>query len=435
MKAFICLLLLTLINSVYSQQIKVKVRSAYDLSTPDSIEVAIDKGINQFKGITDTTGECTLILTDVENQKPIAWQHSSSWPYSKDNSIFIKYNLIQQADLEITVYDVLGQQVEKITRLNQSAGLGEAQLHSRLANGFYPYQIKTGNEILTGGFLNIEGTIRTASNGIVNKGTTSAILAKSNTDTIKITITDLKKWRFHTYENNSIEINTDTTINKNLWDIRRLEYGSESTSLDYWQYLEKIWMYPDNIFSKPYTPIEIQLTNTPPEGYLQGQKEAIQTYNDSTEMELLKLVNKFSATEYITRIQVTYKNRSNMGGQDGRTDVTELYSNNVPKLVWVSIANDLTPEVARKVMLHEIYWTLIGGSGGVGSPDGHHITHVGTSENLGILSSDDVHTAKCMQNVDRLERIANYKPATSEQLEAFDHHNKSKNHKGRLNHP
>jgi glucuronoarabinoxylan endo-1,4-beta-xylanase len=110
----------------------------------------------KFSALTDDKGNYQLeIVTSLEHSKislPTKFELSQNYPNPFSSKTSISYKLKEQADVQVTIYDVLGRTVRKFTVNAQVAGThqimwdGVNNFGQRLAAGIYFYQFRTAGE-------------------------------------------------------------------------------------------------------------------------------------------------------------------------------------------------------------------------------------------------------------------------------------------------
>jgi glucuronoarabinoxylan endo-1,4-beta-xylanase len=106
--------------------------------------------------LTDTSGsyQLNVILTSVEPSAnlPTKFELEQNYPNPFSSSTAIPYELKTQSDIRVTIYDILGRVVRKITAGAQSVGMhsvlwdGCNNFGQRVATGIYFYRLQAGGE-------------------------------------------------------------------------------------------------------------------------------------------------------------------------------------------------------------------------------------------------------------------------------------------------
>ncbi|HZW39267.1 MAG TPA: T9SS type A sorting domain-containing protein [Ignavibacteriaceae bacterium] len=92
----------------------------------------------------------TLTGVKDENTIPFTFNLYQNYPNPFNPSTTIKYDLPQESNVILKVYNLLGQTVATIVNTNQKAGTYEYKWDaSRFSSGFYIYRIETNKNILT----------------------------------------------------------------------------------------------------------------------------------------------------------------------------------------------------------------------------------------------------------------------------------------------
>lgn len=112
----------------------------------------------KFSTLTDASGYYSLnLLTSVEqaNTIPSEFELDQNYPNPFLSSTAISYKLNKQADVQLTIYDILGREVRKFTAGNKNVGVHGIQWDAKnnygqkLSAGVYLYQMCVGNKTLT----------------------------------------------------------------------------------------------------------------------------------------------------------------------------------------------------------------------------------------------------------------------------------------------
>ena len=114
---------------------------------------------NRDSVLTDSTGQyqLTIDLTSVgpSTTLPTKFQLEQNYPNPFSSSTVVPYELKEQSDIQITVYDVLGRVVRRITAGAQSIGThsvlwdGRSSAGQKVASGTYFYRLQAGGESQT----------------------------------------------------------------------------------------------------------------------------------------------------------------------------------------------------------------------------------------------------------------------------------------------
>jgi glucuronoarabinoxylan endo-1,4-beta-xylanase len=114
---------------------------------------------NSVSTFTDSTGQyrLSLILTSVvpASTLPSEFALAQNYPNPFSSSTVVSYELKAQSDIRVTIYDVLGRVVWRITPGAQPTGLhsvlwnGRNDSGQRVANGVYFYTVQAGDELRT----------------------------------------------------------------------------------------------------------------------------------------------------------------------------------------------------------------------------------------------------------------------------------------------
>lgn len=96
------------------------------------------------------------IVTDIETvDEPLsAFYLSQNYPNPFNASTVIRYSLPEPAEVDLSVYDVLGRRVARLVDARHIAGSYDVHFNSGdLTTGVYMYRLKTGKTVLTGKML------------------------------------------------------------------------------------------------------------------------------------------------------------------------------------------------------------------------------------------------------------------------------------------
>ncbi|MCW8802899.1 MAG: T9SS type A sorting domain-containing protein, partial [Ignavibacteriaceae bacterium] len=85
-----------------------------------------------------------------EKQGPITFNLSQNYPNPFNPSTLIQYSIPKTSRVNITIYDVLGNEVSVILNEEKLTGNYEIEFSAAdLPSGVYFYQLKTGNNVRT----------------------------------------------------------------------------------------------------------------------------------------------------------------------------------------------------------------------------------------------------------------------------------------------
>jgi glucuronoarabinoxylan endo-1,4-beta-xylanase len=154
-------LIVLLFSKNYAQAVLVKgAVTASNLAVVNAVVTFVDNNdtTKKFSSLTDASGNFSVDITtsiESENAIPAEFELDQNYPNPFSSSTVISYKLNKQADVQITIYDVLGREVKKINSANQSAGIhgvlwdAKNDLGRKMAAGVYFYQMNVGNKTLT----------------------------------------------------------------------------------------------------------------------------------------------------------------------------------------------------------------------------------------------------------------------------------------------
>lgn len=111
---------------------------------------------NKFSVVTNSSGsyQLNLVVTSVktENIIPTKFELEQNYPNPFSSLTDIPYQLKNQSDVEITIYDILGRQIKKFSVGVQSSGRynilwdGKNNFGEKVSTGIYFYQLRAGTE-------------------------------------------------------------------------------------------------------------------------------------------------------------------------------------------------------------------------------------------------------------------------------------------------
>jgi len=156
---FIFLLLILSVAKFYSQTISVSGRvtaSRFPVSNAQVTFVNSSDTSNKFSTFTDASGNYQIhIITSLESiseNLPTNFKLEQSYPNPFYSSTAIPYQLKQESDVQITIYDILGREVRNYNVGIQNIGLhnilwdGRNGLGQKVASGIYFYRLQAGGE-------------------------------------------------------------------------------------------------------------------------------------------------------------------------------------------------------------------------------------------------------------------------------------------------
>jgi len=156
-----CILVILLAVPLQAQTISVRGKVLIsNLGVLSANVTFVDKSDTTKKSyaVTDASGSYSLnLITSIESESkiPSEFELNQNYPNPFSSSTAISYKLNKQADVQLTIYDVLGREVKKISTSNQAAGIhgisweGKNELGKKLAAGVYLYQMRVGNKTLS----------------------------------------------------------------------------------------------------------------------------------------------------------------------------------------------------------------------------------------------------------------------------------------------
>ena len=153
------LALILFITTINSQTINV----SGNISTPDSVVknaliTFIDDSdtSKSYTALTDSNGNYNIGLVtsigEYETEIPEDFQLGQNYPNPFANETVINYNLNKQADVSVTIYDILGREVKKFSIGEQNAGIhgiiwdGKNNFGQMVTTGIYFYRLQSGEK-------------------------------------------------------------------------------------------------------------------------------------------------------------------------------------------------------------------------------------------------------------------------------------------------
>lgn len=156
---FACLLQIVLFAQLDAQTLSVQGRvTASRFAVQNASVTFIDNADTtiKFSALTDAAGFYQVgLITSVEsnpNGLPDDFELGQSYPNPFSSAAAIPYRLGKGADVQVTIYDILGREARKFVVGRQIAGLhhlfwdGRDKLGKRVAGGIYFYKLQAGDE-------------------------------------------------------------------------------------------------------------------------------------------------------------------------------------------------------------------------------------------------------------------------------------------------
>jgi hypothetical protein len=161
-------------GSEYTVQLKAKVGKELTLEMnqqdmpAEAAMLLVNKVTHQSYLLTDLKSEIKLPVTEPlmtmtayvgdrgylqeiqERLMPQQIQLEPNYPNPFNPITTIRYSITEATDIQLEVYNVLGQRVQTLVSQNQQPGWHVAQFDgSRLASGMYIYRLRVGSKVLT----------------------------------------------------------------------------------------------------------------------------------------------------------------------------------------------------------------------------------------------------------------------------------------------
>ena len=196
----------------------------------------------KFSTITDILGNYQIgIITTVENNSsivPNSIELEQNYPNPFSSSTAISYQLNKQADVSVTIYDVLGREVKAFTVGLQTIGThgvvwdGKNNFGSKVSTGIYFYRLQARNETQVKKMVLTDGGATTVSVHPIDRFFSDVKQLKKKTITqitggtytVQIANTDktIPKILFSEFPN--IRVRPDTTINFQVQEAEQWRY-------------------------------------------------------------------------------------------------------------------------------------------------------------------------------------------------------------------
>jgi glucuronoarabinoxylan endo-1,4-beta-xylanase len=151
----LCAVLFSLHANAQTVQVKGKV-SASGASVRDASVTFEEKDspANSYSALTDSLGryQLDIVLTSVppRTNLPAKFALEQNYPNPFSTSTVVPFELKEQSNVQVTIYDILGKVVRRIVAGSQSLGQhsvlwdGRNSLGQRVANGIYFYRLQAG---------------------------------------------------------------------------------------------------------------------------------------------------------------------------------------------------------------------------------------------------------------------------------------------------
>jgi len=121
----------------------------------DWVADSVDYTVAFFNSMDDCIEACFLASNDVINQLPHAFNLYNNYPNPFNPVTTLRYNLPEDALVNITIYDIMGRIVRTLINSQQNAGFKSIQWNatndagSPLSAGLYLYKIQADNFVQT----------------------------------------------------------------------------------------------------------------------------------------------------------------------------------------------------------------------------------------------------------------------------------------------
>jgi glucuronoarabinoxylan endo-1,4-beta-xylanase len=200
----------------------------------------------KFTATTDNSGNYEIgvpsAIMSGKNIVPADFELAQNYPNPFSSSTAIPYSLQKQSEIEVTIYDILGREIKKITVGRKAAGLhrifwdGRNDFGQRVANGIYLYKLQAGGKfrvnkmILNSGENNLVPLQQIGFSAMqkINENVNKISNADYYTIRIENTNNTLPVILAQQFEN--IQVKNDTTINFNVDHLISVTVNSDSVN-------------------------------------------------------------------------------------------------------------------------------------------------------------------------------------------------------------
>jgi glucuronoarabinoxylan endo-1,4-beta-xylanase len=231
---FFCLYQIIFLIQIHPQTILIQgkiIATRFPVKNASVIFIDNTDTTNKFSALSDASGnyQVNLNVTSVEsgNSLPTKFELEQNYPNPFSLSTAIPYQIKKEADIQVTVYDILGRVVRKFNIGQQSAGLhnvlwdGRNNFGQTVASGIYFYKLSTEGESQfkkmifnsnANGFGSLPHSYSLTKNSFSEK---ENIIQKirGNTFTIRVENTNTTLPEIVPDELDNVAIHNDTTIN------------------------------------------------------------------------------------------------------------------------------------------------------------------------------------------------------------------------------
>lgn len=205
------------------------ISSRYPIKYASVTFIDITDTTKQYSAVTNSSGSYQISVptsvTQNSNKNPDQSELAQNYPNPFSLSTVIPYHLGKQSHVQLTIYDLLGREIQKYEIGYQHAGSnnvlwdGRNNLGQRVAQGIYFYVLKTENESKVGKMLLFSGgkwpisPSYTFSTHIAKQSTQYSTGLQSGNYNIRIENTENTLPLIIPQHIDNIPINNDTTIN------------------------------------------------------------------------------------------------------------------------------------------------------------------------------------------------------------------------------
>jgi flagellar hook assembly protein FlgD len=206
-----------------------------------------------YTTITDSSGNYSIgLITSIEEKAssvPAKFELAQNYPNPFANETAISYNLNEQSNVHVTIYDILGREVRKYSIGKQPIGIhgliwdGRNSFGEKVTAGIYLYRLQAGKEsrvnkmVLTGGNgLSSNLTLSNNFTSSVKLNKETAVKINSENYTVRIANIDSTVPRIAAMVTKNILIGQDTTINFKV-NKAPIAYAGEDCKVKVGQYV------------------------------------------------------------------------------------------------------------------------------------------------------------------------------------------------------
>jgi glucuronoarabinoxylan endo-1,4-beta-xylanase len=227
----LCLIQIAFFSQLEAQTLSVQGQVTASRSPVPNVSVTfIDNADTtiRYSTLTDATGFYQIdLITSVESNTgnlPDKFELGQSYPNPFSSSTAIPYQLKRDAEVRVTIYDILGREVREFVVGSQIAGShnvlwdGRNNTGQRVANGVYFYRLRAGGESRVGKMIFGSGATgsvslpQTPSSSISKMNRITAQSIQGDTYSIRLENTEATFPTIIAEQVENVQVNNDTTI-------------------------------------------------------------------------------------------------------------------------------------------------------------------------------------------------------------------------------